>query len=32
MRLAIKPVVDLTYQKSTYNYTEITPGANGLVL
>jgi len=32
MRLAIKPVVDLTYQKITYSYTETTLGTNVLDL
>jgi hypothetical protein len=32
MRLAIKPVVYITYHKSTYDYTEMTSGTNGLDL
>jgi hypothetical protein len=32
MRLAIKPLVDLTYQKSTYIYTEMNSGITGLDL
>jgi len=32
MRLAIKHVVDLTYQKNTHSYTEMTSGTNMLDL
>jgi hypothetical protein len=32
MLLTIKPIADLTYQKSTYSYTEITSETNGLDL
>jgi len=32
MRLAVKPIVDVTYQKSTYSYTEMTSGTNMLDL